>query len=50
MPIRPQMKLNPDVDDIFAFRHEDFELVEYQAHPSIPALGIDMGSDHSVPS
>ena len=33
----PQMRLNPDVDDIFGFRYEDFELVGYQAHPSIPA-------------
>lgn len=33
----PQMKINPDVDDIFGFRYEDFELVGYQAHPSIPA-------------
>ena len=33
----PQMRLNPDVDDIFGFRYEDFELVGYEAHPSIPA-------------
>ncbi len=33
----PQMQINPDVDDIFGFRYEDFELVGYQAHPSIPA-------------
>ena len=33
----PQMKLNPDVDDIFGFRYEDFELQNYQAHPSIAA-------------
>ena len=33
----PQMQLNPDVKDIFSFRYEDFELVGYQAHPSIPA-------------
>ena len=33
----PQMKINPDVNDIFGFRYEDFELVGYQAHPSIPA-------------
>ena len=31
------MKINPDVGDIFGFRYEDFELVGYQAHPSIPA-------------
>ena len=33
----PQMRINPDVDDIFGFRYEDFELQNYQAHPSIPA-------------
>jgi thymidylate synthase len=33
----PQMKLNPDVNDIFAFRYEDFELVNYQCHPPIKA-------------
>ena len=33
----PQMKINPDVNGIFDFRYEDFELVGYQAHPSIPA-------------
>jgi len=32
----PQMKLNPEVKDIFSFRYEDFELVNYQAHPHIP--------------
>ncbi|GAA5525188.1 thymidylate synthase [Microbulbifer aestuariivivens] len=33
----PQMHLNPDVDDLFAFRFEDFELRGYEAHPHIPA-------------
>ena len=33
----PQMKINPEVNDIFDFRYEDFELVDYRAHPSIPA-------------
>ncbi|RMH00629.1 MAG: thymidylate synthase [Chloroflexi bacterium] len=33
----PQMKLNPAVTDIFAFRYEDFELVNYQHHPHISA-------------
>ena len=33
----PQMKINPDVNDIFGFRYEDFKLQNYQAHPSIPA-------------
>jgi thymidylate synthase len=31
------MRLNPDVTDLFAFRYEDFELVNYQSHPSIKA-------------
>ncbi len=33
----PQMKINPDVDDIFGFRYEDFELQNYQSHPHIKA-------------
>ena len=33
----PQMKLNPAVKDIFAFKYEDFELVNYQSHPHIKA-------------
>ena len=33
----PTMRLNPEVKDIFAFRFEDFELHNYQAHPHIPA-------------
>jgi thymidylate synthase len=33
----PQMKLNPDIDDIFKFKYEDFELLNYQAHPKIAA-------------
>jgi len=31
----PEMKLNPDVKNIFDFKFEDFELVNYQAHPTI---------------
>jgi thymidylate synthase len=31
----PQMKINPEINDIFSFRYEDFELVNYQAHPHI---------------
>ena len=31
----PQMKINPDVKNIFDFKFEDFELVNYQAHPHI---------------
>ena len=33
----PTMKLNIDVCSIFDFRYTDFELINYQAHPSIPA-------------
>ena len=33
----PEMKINPDVNDILAFKYEDFELINYQAHPSISA-------------
>ncbi len=33
----PQMKINPGVKDIFDFKFEDFELVNYQSHPAIKA-------------
>ncbi len=33
----PTMKLNPDVDDLFAFRYEDFTLEGYESHPHIKA-------------
>lgn len=33
----PRMKLNPEVRDLFAFRYEDFELLDYQCHPAIRA-------------
>ncbi|MGB8366590.1 MAG: thymidylate synthase [Rhizomicrobium sp.] len=33
----PQMRLNPDVKDMFAFRYEDFKLENYHAHPHIKA-------------
>lgn len=33
----PTMKINPDILDIFAFRHEDFELTGYDPHPHIKA-------------
>jgi len=33
----PEMKLNSSVDDIFNFKYEDFELINYQAHPKISA-------------
>ena len=31
----PQMKINPDVKDIFSFKFEDFELTGYDPHPAI---------------
>ena len=33
----PTMKLNPDIQSIFDFTIEDFELVGYEAHPHIKA-------------
>ncbi|MBB4631295.1 thymidylate synthase [Sphingosinicella soli] len=33
----PEMRINPDVKDIFGFRYEDFELLGYQAQPHIKA-------------
>ena len=33
----PRMKINPEVRDLFAFRDEDFELLDYQCHPAIRA-------------
>jgi thymidylate synthase len=33
----PTMKINPDVKDIFDFKFEDFELVDYVSHPGIKA-------------
>jgi thymidylate synthase len=29
--------MNPDVKDLFSFRGEDFELVNYDPHPHIKA-------------
>ena len=34
----PQMKINPDVKDIFSFRFEDFELTDYDPHPHIKGI------------
>lgn len=31
----PQMKINPEVKDIFSFQYSDFELVNYDPHPHI---------------
>lgn len=33
----PQMKLNPEVKDLFDFTYEDFTLENYQSHPHIKA-------------
>ncbi|WP_062267411.1 thymidylate synthase [Endozoicomonas arenosclerae] len=33
----PTMKLNPKIKDLFDFTIDDFELVDYQAHPHIKA-------------
>jgi thymidylate synthase len=32
----PEMRINPDVTTIFGFKYEDFELINYEAHPHIP--------------
>ncbi|MCL3779845.1 thymidylate synthase [Prolixibacteraceae bacterium JC049] len=34
----PKMKINPDVKNIFDFKYEDFELVDYNAHPHIKGV------------
>ncbi|MFC0187672.1 thymidylate synthase [Fictibacillus aquaticus] len=31
----PQMKINPDVKNLFDFTYDDFELVNYESHPHI---------------
>lgn len=33
----PHMRINPQVQSIFDFQYEDFELVKYEAHPHIKA-------------
>jgi thymidylate synthase len=33
----PQMHMNPTVSSIFDFQFEDFQLVNYDPHPSIKA-------------
>lgn len=33
----PTLHLNPDIDDLFAFRYEDIEVRDYQSHPVIKA-------------
>ncbi len=34
----PQMKINPEVTDIFSFKFEDFTLENYDPHPAIKGL------------
>ncbi|MBB3147293.1 thymidylate synthase [Phyllobacterium trifolii] len=33
----PIMQINPDVTDLFAFKYDDFHLIDYVAEPSIRA-------------
>jgi len=33
----PTMRINPDVNDLFAFQYDDFELLNYRCHPGITA-------------
>jgi thymidylate synthase len=33
----PKMRINPEVKDIFGFKYEDFELLDYECHPGIKA-------------
>ena len=33
----PMMRINPEVEDLFAFTYSDFTLQNYQAHPAISA-------------
>ena len=32
------MKINPDVDCIFDYKFEDFELINYKSHPHIKGI------------
>lgn len=34
----PKIKLNPNVKDIFNFKYEDFEIIDYKPHPGIKAF------------
>lgn len=36
MPL-PEMKINPEIKNIFDFKYEDFELINYNPHPAIKA-------------
>jgi len=33
----PRMLLNPDIDSVFDFSYDDFQLLDYQSHPHIKA-------------
>ena len=33
----PQMKINPEITNLFDFKYEDFELINYDPHPHIKA-------------
>ncbi len=33
----PKLRLNPEVSDLFAFRYEDIEILDYDPHPAIKA-------------
>ena len=34
---QPKIKINPSVNNIFEFKYEDFDLLDYAPHPHIPA-------------
>ncbi|MBO5768519.1 MAG: thymidylate synthase, partial [Bacteroidales bacterium] len=34
----PEMLINPSIDNIFDFKYEDFELVNYDPHPHIKGV------------
>jgi thymidylate synthase len=34
----PTMKINPNVKDIFSFKYDDFELINYDPHPHIKGV------------
>ena len=34
----PRMILNPDINDIFAFKYDDFNLTDYEPYPAIKAI------------
>jgi thymidylate synthase len=33
----PELKINPKIKDLFDFKFEDFEIINYESHPSISA-------------